>query len=189
LADVSADGTHDNLRNLGLDALDVVNLRVGGFARGGRAGGQRPAEIVGDAHHVAGEFGHGILAGLGAFLVGAAADILHLRQGAQALALSQMGADEGRGRIVDCLVDLFGPQANEHIGYARKDWLADEWSRGGAGFMGPGVVTGYGAALRASCGRIHWASSETATQWAGYMEGALQSGERAAEDVTARLSP
>jgi pyridoxine 4-dehydrogenase len=26
------DGVHDNLRNLGLDALDVVNLRVGGFA-------------------------------------------------------------------------------------------------------------------------------------------------------------
>ena len=25
------DGTHDNLRNLGLDVLDVVNLRVGGF--------------------------------------------------------------------------------------------------------------------------------------------------------------
>jgi aryl-alcohol dehydrogenase-like predicted oxidoreductase len=26
------EGTHDNLRNLGLDALDVVNLRVGGFS-------------------------------------------------------------------------------------------------------------------------------------------------------------
>src|ERR1700689_2402644 len=26
-----ADGVHDNLRNLTLDALDVVNLRVGGF--------------------------------------------------------------------------------------------------------------------------------------------------------------
>src|SRR5262249_2301319 len=25
------DGVHDNLRNLGLDALDVVNLRVGGI--------------------------------------------------------------------------------------------------------------------------------------------------------------
>src|SRR4029077_4526562 len=25
------DGTHDNLKNLGLDVLDVVNLRVGGF--------------------------------------------------------------------------------------------------------------------------------------------------------------
>src|SRR6202042_2156647 len=26
------DGVHDNLRNLGLEALDVVNLRVGGLA-------------------------------------------------------------------------------------------------------------------------------------------------------------
>jgi aryl-alcohol dehydrogenase-like predicted oxidoreductase len=26
------DGTHDNLRNLGLDAIDIVNLRVGGIA-------------------------------------------------------------------------------------------------------------------------------------------------------------
>jgi len=26
------DGAHDNLRNLGLDVLDIVNLRVGGFA-------------------------------------------------------------------------------------------------------------------------------------------------------------
>jgi len=26
------DGVHDNLRNLGVDALDVVNMRVGGFA-------------------------------------------------------------------------------------------------------------------------------------------------------------
>jgi aryl-alcohol dehydrogenase-like predicted oxidoreductase len=26
------DGAHDNLRNLGLDALDIVNLRVGGFS-------------------------------------------------------------------------------------------------------------------------------------------------------------
>src|SRR6202789_4575055 len=26
------DGVHDNLRNLGLDALEVVNMRVGGFA-------------------------------------------------------------------------------------------------------------------------------------------------------------
>ena len=31
------DGVHDNLRNLGLDALDVVNLRVGGMMEpGGR---------------------------------------------------------------------------------------------------------------------------------------------------------
>ena len=31
LAQELADAVHDNLRNLGLDAIDIVNLRVGGF--------------------------------------------------------------------------------------------------------------------------------------------------------------
>jgi monoamine oxidase len=36
-------------------------------------------------------------------------------------------------------------------------------------------------------GRIHWAGTETALEWIGYMEGALSSGLRAAEEVVARL--
>jgi monoamine oxidase len=47
----------------------------------------------------------------------------------------------------------------------------------------PGVLTGFGKALRAPCGRIHWAGTETATVWSGSMEGAIRSGERAAEEV------
>ena len=105
--------------------------------------------------------------------------------GKHALALSAMGGDERQNAVVDCLVDLFGPDASEPIGYTEKDWLVDEWSRGFAGSMSPGVLTQYGAALRAPCGRIYWAGSETATQWAGYMEGALESGERAASEVLA----
>jgi monoamine oxidase len=31
--------------------------------------------------------------------------------------------------------------------------------------------------------RIHWAGAETATVWSGYMDGAVQSGERAAAEV------
>ena len=34
-------------------------------------------------------------------------------------------------------------------------------------------------------GRIHWAGAETATVWSGYMDGALQSGARAASEVIA----
>jgi monoamine oxidase len=34
-------------------------------------------------------------------------------------------------------------------------------------------------------GPIHWAGAETATEWAGYMEGAVQSGQRAAEEILA----
>jgi monoamine oxidase len=103
----------------------------------------------------------------------------------QARELSAMGADERRNAVIDCLVALFGPEAHSVIGYAEHDWIADEWSRGYVGTVGPGVLTQYGEALRAPCGRIHWASSETALNGSGYMEGALESGERAAKEILA----
>jgi hypothetical protein len=44
-----------------------------------------------------------------------------------------------------------------------------------------------GRVLRTPVGRLHFAGTELATRWAGYMEGAIQSGERAAHEVlTAR---
>ena len=46
-------------------------------------------------------------------------------------------------------------------------------------------MTACGAALRVPCGRIHWAGTETAVRWNGYIEGAVRSGERAAEEVMA----
>ncbi len=53
--------------------------------------------------------------------------------------------------------------------------------------MPPGVWTNFGEALRTSIGRLHWAGTETATVWNGYMDGAVQSGERAAGEVLAAL--
>jgi pyridoxine 4-dehydrogenase len=40
------DGTHDNLRNLGLDALDVVNLRVGGFTEPSEGSIEEPLTVL-----------------------------------------------------------------------------------------------------------------------------------------------
>lgn len=37
--------------------------------------------------------------------------------------------------------------------------------------------------------RIHWGGTETATQWCGYMSGAVQAGQRAALEVLAELCP
>ena len=51
----------------------------------------------------------------------------------------------------------------------------------------PGVLTAFGPALRASVGRIHWAGTETAEAWVGYIDGAIRSGERAAKEVGALL--
>jgi monoamine oxidase len=41
--------------------------------------------------------------------------------------------------------------------------------------------------LRDPVGPLHWAGTETATEWCGYLDGALSSGLRAAEAVLRAL--
>jgi monoamine oxidase len=66
--------------------------------------------------------------------------------------------------------------------------MAEEFTRGcyGAHFT-PGVWSAYGEKLREPVGRIHWAGAECSAVWNGYMEGAVRSGEQAADDVLASL--
>ena len=60
------------------------------------------------------------------------------------------------------------------------------WSRGGpVHLLGPGVPTQDREAIWAPIGRLHWAGTETATYWHGYMDGAISSGRRAAAEVLA----
>jgi monoamine oxidase len=86
--------------------------------------------------------------------------------------------------VIGSLVDFFGPRASKPDEYVELDWSDEEWTRGCYGAHAPpSVWTQYGPALRAPVGRIHWAGAETATVWSGYMDGAAQSGERAAAEV------
>ncbi len=79
---------------------------------------------------------------------------------------------------------LFGPTASTPIAYLDHDWTAERWSKGCyVGIFPPGVLTAHGAALREPFGRIHWAGTETATIWNGYMDGAIESGMRAAHEI------
>ena len=72
--------------------------------------------------------------------------------------------------------------------YADKDWCTDPFAGGCyTGVFGPGVLHQVGHTLRRPYGRIHFAGTEAATSWPGYMEGALQSGERAGKEVLARV--
>ncbi|HZJ29236.1 MAG TPA: FAD-dependent oxidoreductase, partial [Solirubrobacterales bacterium] len=92
--------------------------------------------------------------------------------------------DERRAAVIACLADLFGPRAAEPLRYLEQLWPLEEWSGGGpTGNFAPGGWTGPGRALRRPHGPVHWAGTETATVWSGYMEGALQSGERVAAEV------
>jgi monoamine oxidase len=92
--------------------------------------------------------------------------------------------EERKKAFLDGLVKRFGPKAARPVHYDERDWAAQEFSRGDMfAHYPPGVLTGFGKALREPCGRIHWAGTETASIWAGSMEGAIRSGERAADEV------
>src|SRR5262249_39573809 len=93
-----------------------------------------------------------------------------------------------RQAVIDGLVRLFGERASRPSGYFDRDWSKDEWSAGCyVGLHPPGVLSTVGTALRAPCGRIHFAGSEAATRWPGFMDGAIESGERAAAEVLEAL--
>ena len=53
----------------------------------------------------------------------------------------------------------------------------------------PGALTAFGPALREPVGRIHWAGTETADVNVGYIDGAIQSGERVAGEIVKQLKP
>jgi monoamine oxidase len=83
---------------------------------------------------------------------------------------------------------LFGERAARPEQFVECVWADEEWTRGCYGcLMTTGGWTEFGRALRTPIGRLHWAGAETATVWNGYMDGAVQSGERACEEVTRAL--
>jgi monoamine oxidase len=114
------------------------------------------------------------------------ATLLAFIEGRHAIDLSAVDKEKRKQMVVASLARFFGPEAADCIGYDDNDWLTEPYTHGYVGSMGPGVMTRFGAALREPCGRIHWASSETAEEWAGYIEGGLRSGIRAAQEVRLR---
>jgi monoamine oxidase len=93
---------------------------------------------------------------------------------------------ERRAEVLRVFGRLFGARARTPIGYVEKSWADEPWSRGCySGAFGPSGWTDFGRALREPMGRIHWAGTETATVWNGYIDGAITSGWRAAREVAA----
>ena len=114
--------------------------------------------------------------------------LLGFTEGIPARTWMQLSSDERRAAGLETLIQVFGTKAAEPLEYVEHSWVSEEFSRGCyAGTMPPGAWCSFGPALRASVGRIHWAGTETATVWNGYVEGAMQAGERAASEVLIAL--
>jgi monoamine oxidase len=67
------------------------------------------------------------------------------------------------------------------------DWLADEFSRGTWAIHRPGWYTRYHAELQRPEGTLVLAGSDLANGWAGFIDGAIESGLRAGAEAV-RLS-
>lgn len=96
--------------------------------------------------------------------------------------------EEREARFIDMLVTNIGEKARDTVYYHETDWTEQPWTGGApVTFMPTGLLSSSGSALRGSAGRIHFAGTEAAPMWSGYIEGALRAGKIAATDIIARL--
>lgn len=103
-----------------------------------------------------------------------------------------------RRRIVAQQFDSFLGEAAREVGVEvpapvnviEKEWIKDPWAAGAPSpVMGPGVLTDDpGKALREPWGNLHFVGTETSLIWKGYMEGAVRSGIRGAQEVIQKLA-
>ena len=102
--------------------------------------------------------------------------------------LDTVSTDELKAKVLDNFAAYYGDKARNPIAFHEKRWDNDVWHRGcPVCYTPPGVLLDYGKAIREPIGRIHWAGTETSTYWNGYMDGAVRSGERAADEVAKLL--
>jgi monoamine oxidase len=120
------------------------------------------------------------------FTDGAPHALLAFVVGPHALRWRERTPDERRGEILATLAAYFGDEAAQPIEYCEHDWAADPWSAGCVAATPPGVLAA-GGQWREHVGKLHIAGTESARTWPGYMEGAIEAGERAAAEVIAAL--
>jgi monoamine oxidase len=113
--------------------------------------------------------------------------LVGLCAGRHARRISRLAAAVRRVEVLGELERLLGAPATAATGYLEHDWSTDPHGGGLPGFTPPGLLSRHGGVMRTPVGRVHFASAELARHWTGHLEGALESAERVAAEVLARL--
>jgi monoamine oxidase len=92
-------------------------------------------------------------------------------------------ANARREMVLHGFAERFGEAALDVRAFHERRWTDDPETVGCVGVAPPGLLRNIGGALREPFGRLHWAGTESADRWTGWMEGAIQAGERAADEV------
>ncbi len=95
---------------------------------------------------------------------------------------SAAALDVGDDAAVAAAVRELAPEADVVAVHAH-DWVGDPYTRGTWAVLRPGQVHDAWSALRAPEGRVHFAGAHTALRWPSFMDGAIESGHRVAEEV------
>ncbi len=128
---------------------------------------------------------------------GAVWDASEEQRGRAALLVSLAGGSSSRA--VRAIVDREGPAGlarqlawlggrvrdREPIASVVTTWESDPWARGGYAYFSRGFDPSLRRWLAAPAGRVLFAGEHTSIEWQGYIEGAIESGQRAALEVLA----
>lgn len=99
--------------------------------------------------------------------------------------MMHLTSEERKMLIVKSLAEATGcPEALKPIHYEEKNWMEEQYTGGcPTAICPPGFLTRYGRALREPIDRLYFAGTETSIKWSGYMNGAVEAGERAAREI------
>lgn len=118
---------------------------------------------------------------------GEAGVLASLTGGRRGLAMGDGDPREQADALTAALDPIFPGAAVGQVGEIRAHWPSEPWSRGSYGCYRPGQRAAFGGAEAEPVDRMFFAGEHTATTHIGFMEGACESGQRAALEVLTAL--
>lgn len=86
---------------------------------------------------------------------------------------------------------MYGVEARDYLDFVEKNWAYEPFNGGCPCFnvTSSGVMEDFARATREPFYNFHFCGTETSIEWQGYMDGAVESGERVANEVLYTLYP
>jgi monoamine oxidase len=109
--------------------------------------------------------------------------IVTLLAGGSASAETKAVLAAGSAQALTERLDFFGVGRARPLAYHSVTWEDDPWSRGGYAFFDSAFPPSARSLLALPCKRVFFAGEHTSKLWQGYMNGAVESGLRVAEEV------